>query len=50
MSLVAVMETNKGTIRLNLYPDETDDGSQFVNLAQRGFTMGCPFTALSKIL
>ena len=51
MSLVAVMETNKGTIRLNLYPDETPmTVANFVNLAQRGFTMGCPFTALSKIL
>ena len=38
MSLVAVMETNKGTIRLDLYPEETPvTVANFVNLAQRGF-------------
>lgn len=44
MSLVAVMETNKGTIRLNLYPDETPiTVANFVNLAQRGFYDGLSF-------
>jgi peptidyl-prolyl cis-trans isomerase B (cyclophilin B) len=44
MSLVAVMETNKGTIRLNLYPQETPmTVANFVNLAQRGFYDGLSF-------
>jgi peptidyl-prolyl cis-trans isomerase B (cyclophilin B) len=44
MSLVAVMETNKGTIRLNLYPDETPmTVANFVNLAHRGFYDGLSF-------
>ena len=44
MSIVAVMETNKGTIRLNLYPDETPmTVANFVNLAQRGFYDGLSF-------
>ena len=44
MSLVAVMETNKGTIRLNIYPDETPmTVANFVNLAQRGFYDGLSF-------
>lgn len=44
MSLVAIMETNKGTIRLNLYPDETPmTVANFVNLAQRGFYDGLSF-------
>ncbi len=44
MSLVAVMETNKGTIRLNLYPDETPmTVANFVNLVQRGFYDGLSF-------
>ena len=44
MSLVAVIETNKGTIRLNLYPDETPmTVANFVNLAQRGFYDGLSF-------
>ena len=44
MSLVAVMETNKGTIRLNLYPYETPmTVANFVNLAQRGFYDGLSF-------
>ena len=44
MSLVAVMETKKGTIRLNLYPDETPmTVANFVNLAQRGFYDGLSF-------
>ena len=44
MSLVAVMETNKGTIRLNLYPDKTPmTVANFVNLAQRGFYDGLSF-------
>ena len=44
MSLVAVMETNKGTIRLDLYPDETPTTvANFVNLAQRGFYDGLSF-------
>ena len=38
MSLVAAMETNKGTIRLDLYAEETPmTVANFVNLAQRGF-------------
>lgn len=38
MSLVAVMNTDKGTIRLDLYPDRTPTTvANFVNLAQRGF-------------
>ena len=44
MSLVAIMETNKGTIRLNLYPQETPmTVANFVNLAQRGFYDGLSF-------
>ena len=44
MSLVAVMETSKGTIRLDLYPDETPmTVANFVNLAQRGFYDGLAF-------
>lgn len=44
MSLVAVMETNKGTIRLDLYPEETPvTVANFVNLAQRGFYDGLLF-------
>ena len=44
MSLVAVMETNKGTIRLNLYPQETPmTVANFINLAQRGFYDGLSF-------
>ena len=44
MSLVAVMETNKGTIRLDLYLEETPvTVANFVNLAQRGFYDGLSF-------
>ena len=44
MSLVAVMETNKGTIRLDLYAEETPmTVANFVNLAQRGFYDGLSF-------
>ena len=44
MSLVAVMETNKGTIRLDLYPEETPvTVANFVNLARRGFYDGLSF-------
>ena len=44
MSLVAVMETNKGKIRLDLYPEETPvTVANFVNLAQRGFYDGLSF-------
>ena len=44
MSLVAVMETNKGTIRLDLYPEETPvTVANFVNLLQRGFYDGLSF-------
>ena len=44
MSLVAVMETSKGTIRLDLYPEETPvTVANFVNLAQRGFYDGLSF-------
>ena len=38
MSLVAVMNTNKGTIRLDLFADQAPmTVANFVNLAQRGF-------------
>ena len=44
MSLVAVMETNKGTINLDLYPDKTPiTVANFVNLVQRGFYDGLTF-------
>ncbi len=44
MSLVAVMETDKGTIRLDLYPDKTPmTVANFVNLAQRGYYDGLKF-------
>ncbi len=44
MSLVAVMNTDKGTIRLDLYPDRTPTTvANFVNLAQRGFYDGLSF-------
>ena len=44
MSLVAVMDTNKGTIRLHLYPDEPPmTVANFVKLAQRGFYDGLSF-------
>lgn len=44
MSLVAVMETNKGTIRLDLFADKTPmTVANFVNLAQRGFYDGLAF-------
>jgi peptidyl-prolyl cis-trans isomerase B (cyclophilin B) len=44
MSLVAVMETNKGTIRLDLYPEKTPKTvANFINLAQRGYYDGLSF-------
>jgi peptidyl-prolyl cis-trans isomerase B (cyclophilin B) len=44
MSLVAVFDTSKGTIRLDLYADETPmTVANFVNLAQRGFYDGLSF-------
>ncbi len=44
MSLVAVMETDKGTIRLDLFADKTPmTVANFVNLAQRGFYDGLSF-------
>ena len=44
MSLVAVMETNKGTIRLDLYPEETPiTVANFVNVVERGFYNGIGF-------
>ncbi len=44
MSLVAVMETSKGTIRLDLYADQTPlTVANFVNLVQRGFYDGLSF-------
>ncbi|MFK7963628.1 MAG: peptidylprolyl isomerase [Burkholderiaceae bacterium] len=44
MSLVAVFDTSKGTIRLDLYADETPvTVANFVNLAQRGFYNGLKF-------
>ena len=44
MSLVAVMNTDKGTIRLDLYPERTPTTvANFVNLVQRGFYDGLGF-------
>ena len=44
MPLVAVMETNKGTIRLDLYTEETRmTVANFVNLVERGFYNGIGF-------
>lgn len=44
MSLVAVFETDKGTIRLDLFADRTPmTVANFVNLAQRGFYNGLNF-------
>ena len=44
MSLVAVMVTSKGTIRLDLYPDQAPmTVANFVNLAQRGYYDGLNF-------
>ena len=44
MSLVAVMETNKGTIRLDLYPEQTPvTVANFVNFVLRGFYDGLSF-------
>ena len=44
MSLVAVMNTNKGDIRLDLYADKTPmTVANFVNLAQRGYYDGLGF-------
>ena len=44
MSLVAVMNTDKGTIRLDLFADRTPmTVANFVNLVQRGFYDGLNF-------
>lgn len=44
MSLVATIKTNKGDIRLNLFPEKTPlTVSNFVNLARRGFYNGLTF-------
>ena len=44
MSLVAVMNTNKGTIRLDLFAEQAPmTVANFVNLAQRGFYDGLNF-------
>jgi peptidyl-prolyl cis-trans isomerase B (cyclophilin B) len=44
MSLVAVIETNKGTIRLDLYPkDAPMTVANFVNLVEHGFYNGISF-------
>ena len=44
MSLVAVMETSKGTIRLDLFAEQTPlTVANFVNLVQRGFYDGLNF-------
>ena len=44
MSLVAVLDTNKGTIRLDLFADKTPvTVANFVNLAQRGYYNGLNF-------
>ncbi len=43
-SIQAVMKTNKGDIRLNLFPDKAPvTVANFVNLAQRGFYDGLRF-------
>lgn len=42
--LIAVMKTNKGTINLTLFPDQTPVTiANFVNLVQRGFYNGLNF-------
>ena len=42
--LVALMETNKGTIRLNLFADQAPlTVANFVNLSQRGYYDGLAF-------
>lgn len=44
MSLVAVFDTSKGTIRLDLFADKTPlTVANFVNLAQRGYYDGLNF-------
>ena len=44
MSLVAVMETSKGTINIDLYADQAPmTVANFVNLAQRGYYDGLNF-------
>ena len=44
MSLVAVFQTSKGTINVDLYPDITPmTVANFVNLAQRGYYNGLNF-------
>ena len=44
MSLVAVFDTDKGTIRVDLYADQTPmTVANFVNLVQRGFYDGLNF-------
>ena len=44
MSLVAVFDTSKGTINVDLYPDKTPmTVANFVNLAQRGYYNGLNF-------
>ena len=44
MSLVASIETSKGTIKIDLFADETPmTVANFVNLAQRGFYNGLNF-------
>ncbi len=44
MSLIAVLETSKGTIRLDLFADKTPKTvANFVNLAQRGYYNGLNF-------
>ncbi|MBJ39913.1 MAG: peptidylprolyl isomerase [Gammaproteobacteria bacterium] len=44
MNITAVIDTSKGLIRLNLYPDQTPvTVASFVNLAKRGFYDGLNF-------
>ena len=44
MSLVAVIQTSKGTINVDLYPEQTPmTVANFVNLAQRGYYNGLNF-------
>ncbi|MBS01303.1 MAG: peptidylprolyl isomerase [Gammaproteobacteria bacterium] len=44
MNITAVIDTSKGPIRLNLYPDQTPvTVASFVNLAKRGFYDGLNF-------
>ncbi len=48
-AVTATIETNKGTIKLELYPDKTPiTVANFVNLANRGFYSGLKFHRVIK--